>query len=183
MTFEDSWNTWNGLPRKLTPEQIEHVGVFIDALESIRHNHSHREDKEEFLGRLRNGDPVALYFVRPSAEQSYVRVIISSYGGFHVEVESERFPGDYAEQLHEIADRHGIRAYVPNVEFDHCIPGVDPEPPRYFSVVCIPMFRQDGTQLTLDELVTLHMHPVSMAIKDARELIEHHEIAKKEGQR
>lgn len=165
---------------RLTPEQIEYVSGFIDELVKAVPGNS-RFDKEEFLKELRQGYPAAmsaLYLFQPAAEEGHMEVEFSYVVNFSVSVNTRRFPPEIADKVSEIGEKHGIRCYVPGPEFD----GYPPDTvPVHLSIEEIPIFHADGGRLTVDELVTKYMHPVSLALKEARPLAQPYDIAAKEG--
>ena len=170
----------NSFSEKLSPEQIEYVGKFIDEMITRipgKNRHGTVYSKENFLERLSKGDSVTMYLFEPDAEGGDMTVQLTNYCGFHIGIHTIEFPGDYATQLYAIAKKQGIGCFRIGF-FDSSevyvapVSGVNPEPSRYFSVERIPVFRPDGTHLTLDELVKKHMYTVSRALKEALQLTQ-----------
>ena len=134
--------------------------------------HRGEENNENFLDDVvRNGEGSYRFSVHEGKMlQWFDGDIYVSFGQVTVNICCESFilSGDaFSRELSEIAARTGVTiCYTVNNKITRSGPSA-------LGFVNIPLFRQDGSRLTVDQFVTDYLFNVSRAAREARQLEEH----------
>ena len=154
----------------LTQEQIEYLKSFIAELHE-KVPHGSIGENENFLGDVVNrGYGSYMFFVSEGGGyQMFHGDIYVSAPNVLIAIgyESLFLPGEkFRNELDEIAEKTGVCVY------ESLGNHVTVSEPNALGFVNVPLFREDGSRLTVDKFVTDYLFNVSRAANLARELEE-----------
>ena len=154
---------------RLTQEQIEYLRAFIAELHKKAPHHS--IEYEQFLDDVVDrGHGTYMFFVDEGRKYQFFNgdiyvsapKVLISIGYESLFLSGERF----SKELEEIAGKTGVCVY------ESLTNHVTASASNGLGFVNVPLFREDGSSLTVDEFVTDYLFKVSVAAKAARDLEE-----------